>query len=114
MNSNVVQAIGSFVAAIIGLATLSVILSNRSNSVQLLGAAGSSFAGILGAATAPVTGNGGAGSNGGFATGLAGINSTLKGVSGLTSGVSNLLNSGGTSSGSDIWAGPGGEDSISV
>lgn len=42
--------------AIIGVATLSVIVSKQANTAQVISAAGSSFSGALSAAVSPVTG----------------------------------------------------------
>lgn len=42
--------------AIVGVATLSVIVSKQSNTAGVISAAGSSFSGALSAAVSPVTG----------------------------------------------------------
>jgi hypothetical protein len=70
--------IGVIAASIVGLATVAVILSRGSQTAQVLTAAGGAFAGVLGAATAPVTGSGGVGSglltSGSYSTGSSGGN----------------------------------------
>lgn len=54
--SQLTEAIVTIFTAIIGVAILSVLVSNRSNTAGVLGAFGSAFANSLSAATAPVTG----------------------------------------------------------
>lgn len=44
------------VVAIIGLATLSVILSKQSNATQVISTAGQALSSVIGAAVAPVSG----------------------------------------------------------
>lgn len=51
------DAIISVVSLVVGVAIISVLVSTKSNTAGVLGAAGSSFANVLSAATAPVTGN---------------------------------------------------------
>jgi PRD1 phage membrane DNA delivery len=43
-------------SAVIGLAVLSVILSTRSNTSSVIGAAGNALSSVIGAATSPVSG----------------------------------------------------------
>lgn len=50
------ETILAIATAIVGVAILSVLVSNRSQTANVLGAAGSAFANALSAATAPVTG----------------------------------------------------------
>ncbi len=54
--NNAVAGIISVVAALIGLATLSVIISPRAKTTDVIGATSDAFNSALGAATAPVTG----------------------------------------------------------
>lgn len=68
MSDSLVTAIVSIVLAIIGLASLSVILSKNAQTGQVIQAASGGLAQDIGAATAPVTGGGlslGMGSYGG-------------------------------------------------
>jgi len=48
--------------AIIGLATIAVLVSRNANTAGVIRAYGSTFSGMIGAATAPVTGSAPAGS----------------------------------------------------
>lgn len=57
MDSRVWEAPLTIAAGIIGVAIIAVLVSQRSQTPQVLGAAGSAFANMLSAATAPVTGN---------------------------------------------------------
>lgn len=50
------EALLTIVTAIVGVAILSVLVSNRANTANVLGAFGASFSNMLSAATAPVTG----------------------------------------------------------
>lgn len=54
--SNIWEAIGSIAAAIVGVAILSVLVSQRSNTANVLRAAGGAFSQALGTAVSPVTG----------------------------------------------------------
>lgn len=54
--SQLTEALVTIMTAIIGVAILSVLVSNRSQTAGVLGAFGQSFSNILSAATAPVTG----------------------------------------------------------
>lgn len=47
----------SVLLAVIGLALIAVLVSQQAQTTSVLGAAGNAFAGILGAAESPVTGN---------------------------------------------------------
>lgn len=51
------QGVVTIATAIVGVAILAVLVSQRSNTAGVLGAAGNAFAVSLGAATAPVTGS---------------------------------------------------------
>lgn len=67
------EAVMTIATAIVGVAILAVLVSRRSNTAGVLGAAGSAFANMLSAATGPVTGAVTApnvGSNTGFGLGL--------------------------------------------
>ena len=57
MSSEIIGAIVSIALAIVGLATLAVILSRGSNTSGVLSAGGSALARDISAATAPVTGS---------------------------------------------------------
>ena len=50
------RAVIAVVSSVIGLAILSVILSARANTAGVIQAGGQALSGVLGAATAPVTG----------------------------------------------------------
>lgn len=56
MNS-AVEPIVTIAVAIVGVAILSVLVSQKSNTAGVLGAFGSMFSNMLSAATAPVTGS---------------------------------------------------------
>lgn len=51
------QGVVTIAVAIIGVATLAVLVSKNANTSQVINSAGSAFAQALGAATAPVTGS---------------------------------------------------------
>ena len=106
MDKDFMQGLGSFAAAIIGLATLSVVLSQRSATASVIGAAGQSFAGILGAATAPVTGSGGVGNNG--ATSGANILASAQTATGFLGQLQSMYGQSGVSN--DPFAGAGVSD----
>lgn len=55
MNS-ITESIVTIATAIVGLAIVAVLVSNRAQTGNVLGAAGSAFANALSAATGPVTG----------------------------------------------------------
>lgn len=57
MNS-VTESIVTIATAIVGVAILALIVSNRSNTANVIGAAGRAFSGALGVAVSPVTGGG--------------------------------------------------------
>lgn len=56
--NNMTESIVTIATAIIGVAILAVIVSQRSNTVGVINAAGSAFSGALGTAVSPVTGGG--------------------------------------------------------
>lgn len=49
--------IAAIATALIGLAIVSVIFSNKAQTPQVLQAAGTAFSGVIGAAVSPVTGS---------------------------------------------------------
>lgn len=53
------ESVVTILVAIIGLATLAVIVGRNSRTTQVIGAAGSAFNSALGTAISPVTGGGG-------------------------------------------------------
>jgi len=57
----ITESVVTILTAIIGVAILAVLVSQRSNTAGVLTAGGQAFSGMLGAATAPVTGGGGGG-----------------------------------------------------
>lgn len=59
----------AILTAIIGVAILAVLLSSKSNTVAVLGAASSGFGNILATAMSPITGNATSGGFGGFTGG---------------------------------------------
>lgn len=61
MNS-AISGIVTIATAIVGVAILAVLVSRRSNTSGVIGAAGSAFAQSIGAAVSPITGGGGFGS----------------------------------------------------
>lgn len=86
MDSRIWEAPLTIASGIIAVAIIAVLVSNRSQTGQVLGSAGSAFANMLSAATAPVTGNAATpnvnGPTGSF--GLTGL--SLPGLSGNLSG----------------------------
>lgn len=79
----ITEAIVTIITAIVGVAILSVIVSRRSNTAGVLGAAGSAFANALSAATAPVTGAATApnvGGQGSLGLNFSGFNLTMPGM----------------------------------
>jgi hypothetical protein len=59
MSDEIIRSIVTIAVAIVGVATLSVIVSRNAQTPQVIQAAGNSFAGALAAAVSPVTGGGG-------------------------------------------------------
>lgn len=55
MNS-ITETIVTIATAIVGVAILSVLVSRRSNTVGVIGAAGNAFSNALGVAAGPITG----------------------------------------------------------
>lgn len=71
------ETIAMFITAVVGVAILAVLVSQKSNTAGVLAAFGSAFSNSLSAATGPVTGNSAApvnniGSQGGFGLGSLG------------------------------------------
>lgn len=54
MGSKIVDEIASILAAVVGLAIIAVIVSQKSDTSNVITSAGKSFASILGAAVKPV------------------------------------------------------------
>jgi hypothetical protein len=52
------RAVLAIVSSVIGLAVVSVVLSNNAATSQVIGAGGQALSSVIGAATAPVTGGG--------------------------------------------------------
>ncbi len=52
------EAVVTIATAIVGIAILAVLVSNRSNTAKVIGAAGDAFSRSIGAAVSPVTGGG--------------------------------------------------------
>lgn len=59
MGSKLIDGIVSIAVAIIGIAIIAVLVSKSANTAGVIANAGNAFKGILGAATAPITGGGG-------------------------------------------------------
>jgi len=57
--NEITNAVVTIATAIVGVAILAVLVSQRSNTAGVLSAGGGAFAQMLSAATAPVTGNSG-------------------------------------------------------
>lgn len=55
----ITEAVVTIATAIVGIAILAVLVSNRSNTSGVITSAGNAFAKSIGAATGPVTGGGG-------------------------------------------------------
>lgn len=73
MSDHLMTSIVTVLTSIIGLAILALLVSRNANTAGVLQAGGSAFAGILGAAEAPVTGSGGIlGTAGNLINGLTG------------------------------------------
>lgn len=58
MRDDILGSIVTILVAVVGVATLAVILSKNSNTANVVTSGGNAFAKILGAATGPVTGSG--------------------------------------------------------
>lgn len=58
MSEDIIRSITTIAVAIIGVATLAVIVSKQAQTPQVISAAGNSFAQSLAAAVSPVTGGG--------------------------------------------------------
>lgn len=55
--NQITEGVVTIATAIVGVAILAVLVSNKSQTPQVLGAAGSAFSNALSAATGPVTGS---------------------------------------------------------
>lgn len=53
------ESVVTIAVAVVGLATLAVLVSQRANTANIIGAAGRAFSGSIGVAVSPVTGGGG-------------------------------------------------------
>lgn len=58
MKNSAIEAIVTIAVAIVGVATLAVLVSRNAATAQVIGAAGSAFSQSIGAAVAPVSGGG--------------------------------------------------------
>lgn len=58
MSEHLVTSLTSIAAAIVGVAIIAVLVSQRANTSQVITSAGGAFAETLGAAVSPVTGGG--------------------------------------------------------
>jgi hypothetical protein len=56
MASDALRAMFALAASVIGLAVLAVILSTRSNTAGVIGAAGNALSAVIGAAASPISG----------------------------------------------------------
>lgn len=61
MGSQLIGGLITVATAIIGVAILAVLVSRNAQTSNVIGAAGKSFASVIGAAVSPVTGGGGGG-----------------------------------------------------
>lgn len=55
--NNILEPVVTISLAIVGLAIIAVLVSKNANTAGVIGAYGKTFASMIGAATAPVTGN---------------------------------------------------------
>lgn len=76
------RAILAIVGSILALATLSAVLSPKANTVAVVNASTSGLAGLINAATAPITGGGGGGFSGTSSGGLGAFNSFIQAFGG--------------------------------
>ena len=77
---SLVNSIVVILTAVVGLATLSVVLSKNAQTTQVITAGGNAFSSILNAAVQPVTGNG----LGSLSSNIGSLLSTSNFVGGLT------------------------------
>lgn len=56
--NNIISGVVTIAVAIVGLATLAVLVSKNANTSGVIGAAGQAFSGSIGAAVGPVSGGG--------------------------------------------------------
>lgn len=61
--NQITESVVTIAVAIIGLATLAVLVSRQANTSQVIGSAGQAFGGALATAVSPITGGGGGGFN---------------------------------------------------
>lgn len=78
MSDHIISSVVSILTAIIGVAIIAVLVSNRANTSQVIGAAGSAFANDLSAAVAPVTGSTATINTG--SSGFTGLGAPISGV----------------------------------
>lgn len=64
--NNALSSVVTIAVAIVGLATLAVLVSKNANTSGVIGAAGSAFSQSISAAVSPLTGGGGFALNSGF------------------------------------------------
>lgn len=64
--NNITESVVTIAVAIIGLATLAVIVSKNANTTGVINSAGNAFNSALGTAISPVTGGGGSNPFGSF------------------------------------------------
>ena len=76
MGDKAVSAVIGIVTGVIGITILAVLVSQQSNTANVLTAAGTSFSGILKAAVSPITSGGSLGSGlfGSSSSGLSNLN----------------------------------------
>lgn len=70
MNNSFIETAGAIALAIVGVATLAVIVSRNSNTTGVIGATSQAFSQALGTALSPITGGGG---NSQFASNWGGL-----------------------------------------
>jgi hypothetical protein len=76
MGDHLITSLVTVATAIVGVAIIAVLVSNKAQTGSVIGAAGSAFAQDLAAAVSPVTGGGNSGFGGfsGMGAPIAGIN----------------------------------------
>jgi len=55
--NNILEPLVTIAAGVIGVAIVAVLVSQKANTSQVIGATGSAFSNVLSAATGPITGN---------------------------------------------------------
>ena len=63
MNNELIGSVVTVATAIVGLAVIAVLVSNRANTANVISAGGSAFSNAIGAAVSPVTGGSFGGGN---------------------------------------------------